>query len=53
MAKEETTRKITLTVADGVRFGVGFFIVGIVGMVTVIAVASVIVLAARYFGLAF
>ena len=52
MAKEEID-KITLTVADGIRFGLGFFMVNMAGLAAIGVVAWIVVLITRYFGLAF
>jgi len=50
---EEKTEVVTLTIADGVRFGLGFFMVSAVCFAAICAVAWLIILGARYFGLAF
>ena len=50
---DEKIKTGTLTVADGIRFGVGFFIVNVAGLAAIGAVAWVVVIAARYFGLTF
>lgn len=57
MAKETieeiVEQKPGLTVNDGVRFGFGFFLVNLIGFAAIGIVAWVIILATRYFGLAF
>jgi hypothetical protein len=53
MAKEETSENITLTTLDGIRFGLGFFIVNMTGLAAIGVVAYLIIIAGRSFGLAF
>ena len=53
MAKEETKRASQLTVADGMRFGLGFFMVNAIGVIAIVVAAWLILLVARYLGLAF
>lgn len=50
MADKETTG---LTINDGVKFGFGFFVVNLAGLAAIGVVAWLIILVARYFGLAF
>jgi hypothetical protein len=52
MAKEETTEKVTLTVSDGIRFGLGFLLVNMVAFAAIGVVAWLVLILARYFGLA-
>jgi len=49
----EKTEKITLTIRDGIRFGIGFFMVNAVCLAAIGFASWLIVMGARYFGLAF
>jgi len=50
---EKVEEKVTLTIGDGIRFGLGFFMVGLSGLAATMVAAWLIIIAARYFGLAF
>jgi len=52
MANEEI-EKTTLTINDGLRFGLGFMLVHLAGFAAIGLVALVIILVARAFGLSF
>lgn len=45
--------KAGLTINDGIRFGFGFFLVNLAGLAAIGVVAWLIILLARYLGVAF
>lgn len=53
MAEEKVVEKTTLTIGDGIRFGLGFFMVNAVCLAAIGVVAWLIIIVARYLGLAF